>query len=55
MRTDTLFNDIKNKENIKLLSVDSKIRTEFENKYYKLQDKLFYEFMQNCGGIIIDN
>lgn len=36
MRTDALFNDIKNKENIKLLSVDSKIRIEFKNKYYKL-------------------
>ena len=44
MRTDALFNDIKNKENIKLLSVDSKIRIEFKNKYYKLQKRYIYKY-----------
>lgn len=33
MKTDALFNDIRSKENIKLLNVNPEIRIEFENKY----------------------
>ena len=55
MKTDALFCDLKIKENIKILDVNKKIKMQFENKYYNFQDKLFYEVMENCGGIVIDN
>lgn len=55
MKADALFSDLKIKENIKILDVNEKIKIQFENKYYNLQDKLFYEVMENCGGIVIDN
>ncbi len=55
MKTDALFCDLKIKENIKILDVNEKIKMQFENKYYNFQDKLFYEVMENCGGIVIDN
>lgn len=55
MKSDALFNDIRSKENIKLLEAQPEIRVKFQSKYYNLQDKLFFEVMENCGGIIIDN
>ena len=55
MKTDALFNEIRKHKNIKLLEVNKNIRNQFESEYSTFQDKLFYEFMQNCGGIIIDN
>lgn len=55
MKTDALFCDLKIKENIKILDVNEKIKMQFENKYYNFQDNLFYEVMENCGGIVIDN
>lgn len=55
MKTDALFYDIRSKENIKLLEVNPEIRVKFQSKYYNFQDKLFFEFMENCGGIVIDN
>ena len=55
MKTDALFNDFRRRKNIKILVVNGNVRTQFENRYYNLQDKLFFEVIQNCGGIIIDN
>ena len=51
MKSDALFNDIRSKKNIKILEAQPEIRVKFQSKYYNLQDKLFFEVMENCGGI----
>lgn len=55
MKSDALFCDLKSRDNIKVLDVNEKIKKQFKNNYSYLQDKLFYEVMENCGGIVIDN
>ena len=55
MKTDALFNEIRKHKNIELLEANKNIRSKFESEYLAFQDKLFFEFMQNCGGMIIDN
>ena len=55
MKSDALFYDLKIKDNIKVLDVNDEIKKQFKNNYSYLQDKLFYEVIENCGGIVIDN
>lgn len=56
MRTDALFLDIKKHSNVRLLeNIDSNTKINFQNQYSHLQDKLFFEVIENCGGIVFDN
>lgn len=56
MKTDALFQDLRNKNNIIVLeNIEDNIKKSFENKYQHFKDKFFYEQFLNCGGFIIDN
>lgn len=56
MKTDALFQDLRNKNNIIVLeNTEDNIKKSFENKYQHFKDKFFYEQFLNCGGFIIDN
>ncbi len=56
MKTDIFFEDIKSRDNIKLIDkVDENINKKFENKYQQFKGDFFFEQFTKCGGIIIDN
>ena len=52
MKSDALFCNLKSKYNIKVLDANEKIKKQFKDNYSNLQDKLFYEVMENCGGFL---
>ena len=56
MKSDALFQDLKKHSNIKIFeNIDKSIKESFRIKFNNFQDKLFFEVIENCGGIIIDN
>lgn len=56
MKSDALFQDLKKHSNIKIFeNIDKSIKKFFRIKFNNFQDKLFFEVIENCGGIIIDN
>lgn len=56
MKSDALFQDLKKHLNIKLFeNVDKSVKENFRTKFNNFQDKLFFEVIENCGGIVIDN
>ena len=56
MKSDLLFQDLYNHSNIQVIKKTvPAIKSEFEKHFYLFKDKLFFEVMENCGGIVIDN
>lgn len=49
------FEELKKHNNIEVLELDGSIKEKFESKYELYKDKLFFDVIDNCGGIIIDN